>query len=114
MGASLGGLLGGILISQENADKPFFKNYILADGAFWGITPKIIATETLNYEQNQRLPINILLSGSLQGNAVDVANYEKRFRDRKYKNIKIYNRTLPYLHDEMTGPTLTNFIDFID
>jgi predicted alpha/beta superfamily hydrolase len=113
-GASLGGLLGGILISQESANKPFFKNYILADGSFWGITPPIIAAETANYKQNQRLPINILLTGTLRGNAVDVANYEKRLRDRHYQGLNLVNKTLPYLHDEMTGPTLTTFIDFVN
>ncbi len=113
-GNSLGGLLGGILISQETTNEPFFKNYILSDASFWGITPEIISAEKKRYTHNQKLPINILLSGTFRGNGVYVAAYEKRFRDRHYKHIKIVNETYPYLHDEMANPTFMKFVDFID
>src|SRR5690606_10620305 len=107
-------LLGGILISQEAAEKPFFKNYILSDGAFWGITSEIIATEVKNYSQDQRLPINVILSGAQRGYYLDVADFERRLRARQYDGIKIVNNTLPYLLDEMAGHTFISFIDFLD
>ncbi|MES2823495.1 MAG: alpha/beta hydrolase-fold protein [Pseudomonadota bacterium] len=113
-GNSFGGLLGGILISQETTAKPFFKNYILSDGSFWGITPETIAAEQTRYADSQKLPLNILLSGTFRGNAVHVAEYEKRFRDRHYQHLKIVNKTYPYLHSEMANPTFMNFVDFID
>ena len=113
-GASLGGLLGAILISREKAEKPFFKNYILADGSFWGL-PSVMNVLPITFQTTEhQMPINIVLTGTRRGNGLDVVNYEKRLREYNSKNINIYTSMLPYLHDEMTGPTLANAIELLE
>ncbi|RYY73312.1 MAG: hypothetical protein EOO52_18065 [Gammaproteobacteria bacterium] len=113
-GASLGGALGGVLIAQESGNKPYFKNYILADSAFWALTPETIALEEANYQQNSRLPINILLTATWQGNASVTIDYENRFRARNYKGLTIINKTFPLSHEEMGTPTFLEFLDYTD
>lgn len=113
-GQSAGGALGGVLIAQESGNKPYFKNYILADGAFWALTPEIIAMEEAHYQQNKHLPINILLAATWQGNATATLDYERRFRARNYEGLTIINKTFPLSHEEMSSPTFIEFLDYID
>ncbi len=113
-GASLGGTLGGILVSQETGGKPYFKNYILADGAFWALTPEIVAAEEARYKANKNLPIKLLLSATLQGNALPTSIYEKRFRDRGYEGITIINKEYKLSHEEMAPPTFIEYLDLIE
>lgn len=113
-GQSAGGALGGVLIAQESGNKPYFKNYILADPAFWALTPETVATEEAHYQQNKHMPINILLAATWQGNAAVTLDYERRFRARNYEGITIINRTFPLSHEEMASPTFIEFLDYID
>jgi predicted alpha/beta superfamily hydrolase len=113
-GSSAGGALGGVLIAQECGHKPYFKNYILADSAFWGLTPETITMEEAHYQQNNYLPINILLSATWQGNAATTLEYEKRFRARNYIGLTIINKNFPLSHEEMSAPTFIEFLDYID
>ncbi|MDO8302268.1 MAG: alpha/beta hydrolase-fold protein, partial [Sedimentisphaerales bacterium] len=113
-GQSAGGALGGLLIAQEGGHRPYFKNYIIADGAFWALTPETIAMEEVYYQQNKHLPINILLAATWQGNAAATLDYEKRFRARNYEGLTIINKTFPLSHEEMSSPTFIEFLDYID
>jgi len=113
-GQSLGGTLGGLLIAQESGYIPYFKNYILADPAFWALTAETIAMEEAHYQKNKHLPINILLSATWQGNAEDAQVYEQRFRARHYEGLTIINKTYPLTHEEMSSPTFIDYLDFID
>ncbi|MEN0036831.1 MAG: alpha/beta hydrolase-fold protein [Cellvibrio sp.] len=113
-GQSAGGTLGAVLISEESGHKPYFKNYILADGAFWALSPEILAAEEAHYQQNKKLPINILLSGTWQGNGLLVREYEQRFRARNYEGLTIINKTYPLTHEEMSPPTFTDYVDYVE
>jgi len=113
-GTSAGGALGESLIAQESGNKPYFKNYILADSTFGALTPETIAMEEANYQQNKHLPINILLTATWQGNAAVTLDYEKRFRARNYEGLTIINKTFPLSHEEMSSPTFLEFLDYID
>jgi len=113
-GASLGGALGGVLIAQESGNKPYFKNYILADSALGTLTPETIAMEEANYQQNKYLPINILLSATWEGNAAVTLDYEKRFRARNYEGLTIINKMFPLSHEEIGTQTFLEFLDYID
>jgi len=113
-GTSAGGTLGAVLISEESGHKPYFKNYILADGAFWGLDSEIIAAEEAHYQQNKKLPINILLSGTWQGNGLLTRDYEQRFRARNYEGLTIINKTYPLTHEEMSTPTFTDYVNYVD
>ena len=113
-GTSAGGTLGAVLISEESGHKPYFKNYILADGAFWGLGSEIIASEEAHYQQNKKLPINILLSGTWQGNGLLTRDYEQRFRARNYEGLTIINKTYPLTHEEMSTPTFTDYVNYVD
>lgn len=113
-GQSAGGTLGAVLISEESGHKPYFKNYILADGAFWALTPEIIAAEEAHYQQNKKLPINILLSGTWQGNGLITRDYEQRFRARNYEGLTIINKTYPLTHEEMSPPTFIDYVNYVE
>lgn len=113
-GTSAGGTLGAVLISEESGHKPYFKNYILADGAFWGLGSEIIAAEEAHFQQNKKLPINILLSGTWQGNGLLTRDYEQRFRARHYEGLTIINKTYSLTHEEMATPTFTDYVNYVD
>jgi len=102
------------LIAKESGNKPYFKNYILADGTLGALTPENITMEEANYQQNKYLPINILLAATWQGNAGKTLDYEKRFRARKYEGLTIINKTFSLSHVEMATPTFLEFLDYID
>ncbi|HTF96447.1 MAG TPA: alpha/beta hydrolase-fold protein [Cellvibrio sp.] len=113
-GQSAGGALGGVLIAQESGHQPYFKNYILADSAFWALTPEIVAMEEAHYQQNKQLPINILLSSTWQGNGAVTLDYENRFRARHYQGLTLINKTFSLSHEEMATPTFLEFLDYVD
>ncbi len=110
-GVSAGGLLGAYLLSVEPTGVPYFKNYILIDGAFFAVTPAVIAAEQTRFTLDKSLAINVLLAGSPQGNAWFVNAFEQRYKNRNYSNFQIFNKEFRVSHDEM-GPLA--FDDLID
>ncbi len=103
VGVSAGGLLGAYLLSIEPVGSPYFKNYMLIDGAMFGVTAPTIAAEEQRFNLSKSLAVHVLLAGTPQGNGWFVNAYEKRYSSRSYNNFQISNKEFRVTHDEM-GP----------
>jgi predicted alpha/beta superfamily hydrolase len=111
VGVSAGGLLGAYLLSVEPVGVPYFKNYMLIDGAMFGVTTSIIAVEEERFALSNSLAVNVLLAATPQGNGWYVNAYEKRYSSRRYSDFHIFTKEFRVTHDEM-GPLAFN--DLID
>ena len=111
-GHSLGGTLGAVLIADEPIGSPYFKNYILADGTFQ-LTPDVLVTESARYNSSHRLPINLCLTTTRQGNSGNVNEYAKRYLSRKYDGLHLINKEYRLAHTEIAGPSFEYCIDLI-
>ncbi|GGY64615.1 hypothetical protein GCM10011613_05490 [Cellvibrio zantedeschiae] len=103
VGVSAGGLLGAYLLSVEPVGVPYFKNYMLIDGALFAVTSDIINAEGLRFRLNNSLAVNLLLAGTPQGNGWFVNDFERRYKSRSYSNFQLFNKEFRVTHDEM-GP----------
>ena len=110
-GVSAGGLLGAHLLSIEPIGEPYFKNYLLIDGAMWAITNSMLSKEASRFQQSKSLAVNILLAGTPQGNGWSVNLFEMRYRDRHYDNLFISNQEFRVTHDEMGPLAFDSLID---
>lgn len=114
VGTSYGGLLGAILLSQEAAT-PFFRNYLLFDGAFWALTAQNLHDEEARFAVSRRLPVHLVLSSaSAPGNVDDVAAFEARYRRRAYEGLVIDRRDFDVAHERVAKPSFDWAIDQID
>lgn len=115
VGTSYGGLLGAILLSQEDAATPFFRNYLLFDGAFWALTARNLHDEQVRFAASRRLPVHLVLSSaSAPGNVDDVIAYEARYRSRAYEGLVIDRRDFDVAHERVAKPSFDWAIDQID
>jgi len=115
VGTSYGGLLGAILLSQEDPAAPFFRNYLLFDGAFWALTARNLQDEEARFAASRRLPVHLVLSSaSAPGNVDDVAAYEARYRSRAYEGLVINRRDFNVAHERVARPSFDWAIDQLD
>jgi predicted alpha/beta superfamily hydrolase len=113
VGTSYGGLLGAILLSKEEVGVPYFKNYLLFDGAFWAYTANFIQDEEKRLAASKKLAINLVLTSANPGNYRDVNTYEKRYQDRQYEDINIYRKSFNVEHKDVGNPSFEYAIDLI-
>jgi len=114
-GTSYGGLLGAILLCHESSTTPFFGNYLLFDGAFWGLTSQNLRDEDARFAARRRLPVHLILSSaSAPGNVQDVDAYEVRYRRRGYEGLVIDRRDFGVAHDHVAKPSFDWAIDLIE
>ncbi|WP_457394745.1 alpha/beta hydrolase [Roseateles sp. P5_E1] len=114
-GTSYGGLLGSILLSTEAAGTPFFRNYLLFDGAFWALTARNIQDEQARFTASPRLPVHLILtSANAPGNVNDVIAYEARYKGRAYMDLLIQRKDFNIAHNDVGDPSFDWAIDLID
>ena len=114
-GTSYGGLLGSILLSNEDVAKPFFSNYLLFDGAFWALTPSNIEDEELRFAAGPRLPVKLILTtANAPGNVNEVIAYEARYKSRAYVDLVIQRKDFNVAHNDVGRPSFDWAIDLID
>jgi predicted alpha/beta superfamily hydrolase len=115
VGTSYGGLLGAILLSNEDVAKPFFSNYLLFDGAFWALEPANIKNEELRFAANPRLPVKLILTtANSPGNVNEVIAYEARYKNRPYVDLAIQRKDFNLAHNDVGRPSFDWAIDLID
>jgi predicted alpha/beta superfamily hydrolase len=115
VGTSYGGLLGSLLLGTEDVAAPFFGNYLLFDGAFWGLTPRNLRDEEARFAAGRRLPVHLILtSASAPGNVADVAAFAARYEGRGYEGLVIDRRDFAVAHDRVAKPSFDWAIDLID
>ncbi|MFO1389367.1 alpha/beta hydrolase [Cellvibrio sp.] len=110
-GASLGGTLGEILLSQETSATPYFRTYGLSDGAFWANSPEIQQKVKASLAQQKAEKISIFTSGTRQGNYMPNLNFVKRLQALNNSSLDIRNIELKETHNEMATPTFEHYID---
>lgn len=114
-GTSYGGLLGSLMLGSEAVTTPFFRNYLLFDGAFWAQTANSIQAEEARFAASPRLPVHLILtSASAPGNVEDVAAYEARYRHRGYVELVIDRKDFAVPHDRVAKPSFDWAIDLLD
>ncbi|MBK1615706.1 hypothetical protein CKO44_19795 [Rubrivivax gelatinosus] len=114
-GTSYGALLGAILLSREDVAKPFFSNYLLFDGAFWGLSSASVADEELRLTASSHLPVKLLLTtASAPGNVNDVLAYEARYKSRAYVGLMIRRQDFNVAHNNVARPSFEWAVDLID
>lgn len=115
VGTSYGGLLGALLLGTEDVAAPFFANYLLFDGAFWGLTPQNIRDEEARFAASRRLPVHLILtSASAPGNVVDVAAFAARYEGRGYEGLVIDRREFAVAHERVAKPSFDWAVDLIE
>jgi len=114
-GTSYGALLGAVMLSTEDAVRPFFSNYLLFDGSFWALTAKHIQDEDARFAASKRLPVHLILtSANAPGNVDDVMAYEARYKARAYAGLQIDRRDFNVAHNAVGKPSFDWAIDLID
>lgn len=114
-GNSYGGLLGSLMLSNEDVSAPFFRNYLLFDGSFWALTAKNIQDEQARFLANPRLPVRLLLTtANAPGNVNDVIAYETRYRSRAYVDLLIQRKDFNIAHNDVGDPSFDWAIDQIE
>lgn len=115
VGTSYGGVLGAILLSNEDAATPFFGNYWLFDGSFWALTPANIHDEESRFAASPRLPVKLILTtANAPGNVNEVIAYEARYQSRAYLDLVIQRKDFDVAHDDVGRPSFDWAIDVID
>lgn len=106
VGTSYGGLLGAVLLSQEDPVTPFFRHYLLFDGAFWGLSEQNLRDEAARFAASPRLPVQLILcSASAPGNVEDVNVLEARYRGRGWQGLVIHRRDFGVAHERVAKPS---------
>lgn len=110
-GASLGGTLGEILLSQETNATPYFRTYGLSDGAFWANSTEMQQKVLTSLAKPKAEKISIFTSGTRQGNYMPNLNFVKRLQALNNSSLDIRNIELKETHNEMATPTFEHYID---
>lgn len=106
VGTSYGGLLGAQLLAKEPVAAPYFKNYLLFDGAFWALTGAIVAEEDARFAASKSLAVHLVLtSANAPGNVQDVDRYEARYRGRGYTGLTIDRKSFNIAHNDVADPS---------
>lgn len=113
-GTSYGGLLGSLMLSNEDVATPFFRNYLLFDGSFWALTDKNIQDEQARFTASRRLPVRLLLTTATPGNYRDVVAFEARYAGRGYTELQILRKDFNVQHVDVGDPSFDWAIDQID
>jgi len=114
-GTSYGAVLGAVMLSTEDAARPFFSNYLLFDGSFWALTDRNIQDEDARFAASRRLPVHLILtSADAPGNVEDVSAYEARYKARAWVGLRIDRRDFNVAHDQVGKPSFDWAIDLID
>jgi predicted alpha/beta superfamily hydrolase len=115
VGTSYGGLLGAQLLAQEPVAAPYFKNYLLFDGAFWALTNASIAEEDARFAASKTLAVHLILtSANAPGNVFDVDRYEARYRARGYAGLMVHRHSFNIAHNDVADPSFDWAIDLVD
>lgn len=110
-GASLGGSLGEILLSQETSTQPYFHTYALADGAYWANPQGTREKLKDNFAQPKTEKVSIFVSGTRQGNYLSNLDFFSRLQSLNNPSLELKNIELIETHNEMATPTFEAFID---
>lgn len=110
-GISAGGTLGAILLANEPVGDPYFRRYILADGAFHLLTAQTLQQEMLRHTASSRLDISIFLSGTRQANLPQVLALSERYTARSYTGMTMRVAEYAVTHEEMGDPTFIEALD---
>ncbi len=114
VGTSYGGLLGSILLSRETVGTPYFRNYLLFDGAFWALNLLNIQDEVARYSASSSLPVQILLtSANSPGNESDVNLFQSRYTQRQYQGITLQRKSFNIAHNDVADPSFDWAIDLL-
>jgi hypothetical protein len=113
-GASLGGTLGEILLSQEAGKVPYFSSYGLSDGAYWANSPAVRENLKRNLSQHKTGKILIFTSGTRQGNYISNLDFFNRLQGLHNPSLELKNIELKETHNEMATPTFEAFLKELD
>lgn len=114
-GASLGGLLGALMLSTDDAATPFFSNYLLFDGSYFLLDDKHIRDEEVRLAASPRLPVRLILSGATQqGNDKVTAALAARYEGRPYVGLQVHRKNFDVHHNHIATPSFDWAIDLID
>ncbi|MDR7331817.1 alpha/beta hydrolase-fold protein [Roseateles asaccharophilus] len=114
-GASLGGLLGALMLSTDDASAPFFRNYLLFDGSFFLLGDKNLKDEEARLAASRQLPVRLILSGATQqGNDKVTAELAARYEGRSYAGLQVHRKTFDVHHNHIAKPSFDWAIDLID
>ncbi|TXI15319.1 MAG: alpha/beta hydrolase [Roseateles sp.] len=115
VGTSYGGLLGAVLLSQEDPVTPFFRHYLLFDGAFWGLSEQNLRDEAARFAASPRLPVQLILSSaSAPGNVEDVNVLEARYRGRGWQGLVIRRRDFGVAHERVARSSFDWALGLLD
>lgn len=110
-GVSAGGTIGSVLLANEPVGEPYFKRYILGDGAFFALTPDVLQQESARFAASPALNVSVLLTGTRQGNLVHAQALSDRYKSRAYTGMTIKLTEYPLTHEEMGDPTFIEAMD---
>lgn len=114
-GTSLGGLFGALMLSKEDAPKPFFSNYLLFDGSFGLLTRQHIQDEEARFAASPALPARLILTGAnIRGNERVTSQLEARYRSRPYVGLQLHRRNFEVDHFNVGDPSFDWAIDLIE
>ncbi|WP_457423312.1 alpha/beta hydrolase [Roseateles sp. P5_E7] len=114
-GTSLGGLLGALMLSTEDATTPLFRNYLLFDGSFFMLTDSNLKDEDARFAASHRLPVRLFVTGAMrQGNERDVATLAARYQARPYVGLQVHHKNFDVTHFGIADPSFDWAIDLID
>lgn len=114
-GASLGGLLGALMLSTDDPAAPFFRNYLLFDGSYFLLGNQHIRDEEARLAADARLPVRLILSGATQqGNDKVTAELAARYEGRPYVGLQVHRKNFDVHHNHIAKPSFDWAIDLID
>lgn len=114
-GASLGGLLGALLLSTDDAAAPFFRNYLLFDGSYFLMDASHVRDEEARLAASRQLPVRLILTGATQqGNDRVTAELAARYEGRPYVGLQVHRKNFDVHHNHIATPSFDWAIDLID
>lgn len=114
-GTSLGGLLGALMLSREDAPKPFFSHYLLFDGSFGLLTGQHVKDEQARFAASAELPVRLILTGAaIRGNDRVTAQLEARYKSRPYVGLQTWRKSFEVDHYNVGDPSFDWAIDLVE
>lgn len=114
-GASLGGLLGALMLAAEDAPTPFFRNYLLFDGSYFLMDDRYVKAEEARLAASRELPVRLILTGATQeGNDRVTAELAARYLGRPYAGLQVHRKTFDVHHFRIAKPSFDWAIDLVD
>jgi predicted alpha/beta superfamily hydrolase len=114
-GTSLGGLLGALLLSTEDAKTPFFRNYLLFDGSYFMLGDRNVKDEEARLAASRELPVRLILTGATQrGNDEVTAALAARYQGRPYVGLQVHRKSFDLDHFHVGNPSFDWAIDLIE